>query len=244
MKAIIVDDDITIRENLELLIKSFTPSVQLVAQADGIKSGIEVIQNLNPDLVFLDVDMKDGSGFDLLSLISEVNFHVIFVTGHDQFAIKAFKYNALDYLLKPVDPDDLIRAVNKAFTTAPLKHNNWIKTGFSDRTPSEKKRIIISDNSNTYFIDPKDIIRCEAAINYTSLYLVDKTITIAKTLKSIEELLNGYHFFRCHQSHLINFEFVDRFEKKEGGQLLLRNGTKVPVAIRKREEMMKLLNSM
>lgn len=246
MRAIIVDDKEVMRDNLSSLLSIYAPNVSIVGEADGVRSGIDRIRTLKPDLVFLDVEMEDGTGFDMLSQLAHIDFKVIFVTGHDDHAIRAFKFSALDYLLKPVDPDDLMRAISKAEETSSNDHKLKKQTFIeNEQRKDTSKRIVLNDIQNTYLIAISDIVRCEADINYTRFYLSDgREITVSKTLKHFDQLLVGYNFFRTHQSHLVNLEFFERLDKTEGGVVFLTNGHHVPVSTRKREHLLAHLHSL
>lgn len=245
MRAVIIDDDPSMRENLNSLLSIYCVDITLVGEADGVKSGVDLIRTVNPDLVFMDIEMKDGTGFDVLSISGKPTFKLIFVTGHDQYAIKAFKFSAIDYILKPVDPDDLIRAVDKARRTSMAMNKLQIETLVTNRAVGKSKKMVLNDAQNTYLITIENIIRCESDVNYTRFFLSDhKSILVSKTLKSFDELLDEYGFFRCHQSHLINLNYFDRYEKTEGGMVHLKNGEVVPISVRKKEELMSKLSKL
>ena len=246
MTAVIVDDNASMRETLSTLLGIYALEIVLLAEANGVKDGIDKIKEYKPDLVFLDVEMEDGTGFDLLSRYGKIDFRFIFVTGHDSYAIRAFKFSAIDYILKPIDPDDLTRALDKAANTPALENDLKVKTFISNKKASnEEKKIVLNDAQNTYLIGVKEIVRCEADVNYTCFYLADgRQIVVSKTLKSFDEMLCDHGFFRSHQSHLINLDFFDRFDKSEGGVIYLKNGDAIPISTRKRENLMTVLNQL
>ncbi|SDD59781.1 two component transcriptional regulator, LytTR family [Algoriphagus faecimaris] len=245
MKAILIDDQDHVRENLRMLIETFVPEVNVVAEAEGVRSGLECIREHQPDLVFLDIEMKDGTGFDLLSLMGDQSFKLIFVTGHDGFAIRAFKVSAIDYILKPVDAEDLVRAVEKAKVYPALQEiqvqhalNN------SKSTSPETLQIVLSDSENIFLIDLKNILRCQAEGNYTKFFLEDgRVILVSKTLKEYNDLLEQNKFFRTHQSHLINLRFFDHYDRREGGMIYLKDGSQVPLATRRKDLLISVLKS-
>jgi two-component system, LytTR family, response regulator len=247
MQILLIDDDAVVRDNLKTLLSIYAPESTIIAEADGVKTGLACLKTHKPDVVLLDVEMKDGTGFDLLSIYGELDFKVIFVTGHDGYAIKAFKYSAVDYLLKPVDPADLMLALKKInlandrneenLKIANLKHNK--NTAHDDQT------IVLKDTETVYLVKIKDIIRCESDKNYTLFFLADgRKITITKTLKEYDALLEGHSFFRAHQSHLINLKHFDRYEKREGGIVFMKDGSTLPVAVRKKESLMQALGAL
>ncbi len=245
MRAIIVDDELSMRENLRTLLTIYASDIEIIGEATSVKEGVDLVKKVNPDLAFLDVEMKDGTGFDLLSILVNPSFKVIFVTGHEKFAIKAFKFSAIDYILKPIDPDDLQRAVEKVRNNTSSHNHLEIETLIQNHHTNHPKRIVLNDSQNTYLISVDDIIRLEADVNYTKFSLVDsRQILVSKTLKSFDEILVEDGFFRCHQSHLINLNFFDRYDKSEGGIIYLKNGVSVPISVRKKDELMAKLKGL
>jgi len=244
LRTIIIDDEASVRKSLEKLVNRNCPNVKLIAEADGVKSGVEAINNYHPDLVLLDIKMDDGTGFDLLKQLEPVDFKVIFITAYDQYAIKAFKFSALDYLLKPVDPDDLAEAVKKAEKLVMHELNQQLNTLEENMLTQEKskKKIILKTFENIHLVKLPDIIYCESQDNYTNFHLMnDKKILVSNTLKEYDEMLSEYGFFRAHKSYLINLIHIDRFEKAEGGSIVLVNEIKLPVASRKKDQLLEML---
>ena len=244
MRVVTVDDDSSVRENLKTLLSIYAKDVEVIAEADGVRAGLECVRENKPDLLLLDVEMGDGTGFDLLAMYGELDFKVIFVTGHDAYAIKAFKFGAIDYLLKPVDPEELIKAIQKAKSAITLEEQRVQVSNLVDnksRSASDQK-ILLKDTENVYLVEVKDIIRCESETNYTKFFLSDgRKLTISKTLKEYDSLFEDQSFFRAHQSHLINLRHFDRYEKKEGGIVHMKDGSTLPVAVRKKDALMQAL---
>lgn len=241
MKVVLIDDQSHIRENLKMLLGEFVPEVAVIAEADGVKSGLECLRKYKPDLVFLDIEMADGTGFDLLNLVKERTFRVIFVTGHDGYAIRAFRVAAIDYLLKPVDPDDLIEAVEKAKRQGPLQQVQ-VNEAVSSRSAGKLKQLVLSDADNVYLVQLSEIIRCQSEDNYTRFFLLDgRKLLISRTMKEFAELLEKAGFFRSHQSHLINLVFFDHLDKRDGGTIFLKDGSSVPLATRKKDNLLQAL---
>jgi two-component system LytT family response regulator len=243
LRTIIIDDESHILQALEKLVKQYCPNAKIIAKADGVKTGIEAIKKYHPDLVLLDIQMEDGTGFDLLKQLEPVDFKVIFITAYDQYAIKAFKFSALDYLLKPVDADDLVSAVNKAEKLVMEDLNTQLDTLVDNMQTDDrsKKKIILKTFDNIHLIKISDIIYCESDINYTSFHLQNgNEIIMSTTLKEYEDMLGEYGFFRIHRSYLINMIYIERFEKAEGGFIVLDNGNKLPVSSRRREQLLEL----
>ncbi|MGD0710380.1 MAG: LytTR family DNA-binding domain-containing protein [Bacteroidales bacterium] len=246
IKAIIIDDEKTSRETLKGLLKRYCENIEITAEADGYSTGIEVIKTYEPDVVFLDIQMPDGSGFKLLDDIGEINFEVIFSTAYDQFAIKAFKYSALDYLLKPINPEDLVASIEK-LEQRMLKGNDNTRIKFlldKIKNPeAEAKKIVLSTIEGIHVVDIRNIIRCESDDCYTKFFLKEgKMIMVSKTLRESEELLAEHNFIRPHKSHLINLKYVKRFLRTDGGAILMADGSNIPVSRRKREEIIDILN--
>lgn len=241
MKAIIIDDQSHIRENLKLLLREFTPEVEVVAEADGVRSGLECLKKYKPELVFLDIEMADGTGFDLLNLVKDRSFRVIFVTGHEGYAIRAFRVAAIDYLLKPVDPDDLVEAVAKAKNQKPIE-DFQVEEAMNAQKDEKVRQLVLSDADSVYLVQVGDILRCQSEDNYTRFFLGDgRKLLISKTLKEFAELLEKSGFFRCHQSHLINLAYFDHLDKRDGGTIYLKDGSPVPLATRKKEQLLQAL---
>jgi two-component system, LytTR family, response regulator len=246
MRIILIDDDSVVRENLKTLLSIYSPGSTIIAEADGVKTGLACIKEYKPDLVLLDVEMKDGTGFDLLSFYGPLDFKVIFVTGHDEYAIKAFKFSAIDYVLKPVDPDDLVSALQKAHQPEDENEQNLRVANLvqNKKATFSEQKIILKDSETVYLIAVKDIIRCESETNYTRFYLVDdRVLMVSKTLKEYDTLFDDQSFFRAHQSHLINLRHFDRYEKKDGGMVFMKDGSTLPVAVRKKESLMVALEN-
>jgi two-component system LytT family response regulator len=245
-KVLIIDDETRTRELIAKMIDSFGFDVQCIPEGENVQSGIEAIQKHNPDIVFLDIQMPDGTGFDVIRSIEDNNFEVIFITAHEEFAIKAIKFSALDYLLKPIDSAELKAALERALES--IDANKEVKQFDalqSNINPSEKRRLVLKTQESVHVVDLDDIIRCEADRNYTSFFLVGgKKILVSKTLKEYENLLSNHNFLRVQQSHLINIDFVDRYDKKNGGAVVMKDGSEVPLSPAKREVFFKRLENL
>ena len=246
LKAVIVEDEKRSRETLSGLLKLYCKNITIVAEADGMKSGIDAIYKHNPDVVFLDIQMPDGSGFNLLESFPEINFDIIFTTAYDQFAIKAIKFSALDYLLKPIFPDDLISAVKKAESKRSMQSTREsidVLLENMKKPEAEPPKIVLSTSERINVVNIKDIIRCESDNYYTMFYFTDgKKLLISKTLKENEELLSEYNFIRPHKSHLVNVLYIKSFLKQDNGYIMMTDGSKVPVSRRKKEKIVEIIN--
>jgi two-component system LytT family response regulator len=247
MRIVLVDDDANVRDNLKTLLSIYANDCEVIAEADGVRAGLECLKKHKPDLLLLDVEMQDGTGFDLLSIYGKLDFNVVFVTGHDAYAIKAFKYSAIDYILKPVAPEELKSAIEKAKNSPNVEEQNLVVSNLVENKekPDSDKKIVLKDTETVYLVSVKDITRCESEANYTKFFLIDgRKLTISKTLKEYNKLFEGQSFFRSHQSHLINLLHFDRYEKKEGGIVHMKDGSTVPVAVRKKEALMHALEQL
>jgi two-component system, LytTR family, response regulator len=246
IKAIIIDDEQHCINRIEHILREYCLNeVELTGSFETVDAGLAAIKKLKPQLVFLDVEIHDKTGFDLLKQIPDIDFEVIFTTAYDKYAVQAFKFSAIDYLLKPVDADELQQAINK------------LKEKFSKTEMSQKldtlfhnlktikdgsKKICVPVLNGLIFLNVNEIIRCESNINYTTLFIKDKQkILVAKTLKEFEELLSEYNFFRVHNSHLINLDYIKSYNKGKGGSVSMTDGSEIEVSTRRKEDFLKRL---
>ncbi len=244
LKAVIIDDVAQARDNLKTDISSYCDEVEIIGEADGVVSGAKLIKETKPQLVFLDIQMQDGSGFDLLEILPDLDFKVIFTTASDEYAIKAFKFSATDYLLKPVDPDELMAAVEKAHDQTTDKASiDLLKDKMSSK--KEFKRLALHTLDKIHIVEITDIVRCESSVNYTTFFFTDgKKLLVTKTLKEYDTMLSDKGFYRVHQSHLINVNLVKEFVKTDGGYLVMKDGSNVPVSTRKKAVVMDMIAEM
>jgi two-component system LytT family response regulator len=248
LRAVVIDDIDSIRAKNIDIIKSNCSNIAIIGQANSVESGVNLIKQIVPDIVFLDVEMPDGTGFDLLQKLKPINFKVIFITGYEDFAIRAFRFSAIDYLLKPLDPIDLIEAVNKA-EEALTKDVMELKlnTLFSNlERPKNLQKLVLKTAEKIYSVNIQDIVNCESDKNYTTFYFINAPkLLVSTTLKEYETLLKPFNFFRAHQSHLINMGYFDHFIKSDGGNtIVMKNKNKIPLAIRKKEEFLALIDTL
>ncbi|MET3977663.1 two-component system LytT family response regulator [Mucilaginibacter sp. UYP25] len=240
MKALIIDDETSNRENLQQLLQVYAPDVQVAALSDSVDDALKAIILHQPQLVFLDIQLHAQSGFDLLKQLGDINFEIIFVTAYNQYAIQAIKFAALDYLLKPIDIDELKLAVDKARKAIAQKQKNDRLNHLLDYLRDDKKapvRIALPMFSETRYVNIVDIVRCEADNTYTKFVLAGgEQILVSKTLKEYADMLTGQGFIRAHQSHLVNITFIKSWLREDGGSLLLTDNTKVPVSKLNREK--------
>ena len=244
IQAIIVDDEQNNRDNLRQLLQKYCPQVNVISLCASAKEAAKNIETQKPELVFLDIEMPDGNGFSLLEKLAPINFEVIFVTAYDHYGIKAIKFSALDYLLKPIDVTELIQAVAKAQEKITQQQENERMQHLlqNNKLPDENKTLALSLADKIEFVEINTIIRCEAENNYTTFFLNDgQKLVVSKTLKEYDDLLSPFHFLRVHQSHLINLNYVKSFIKNDGGYIRMKDGSSVSISRQRREAVLKIL---
>ncbi|MCF6366289.1 MAG: LytTR family DNA-binding domain-containing protein [Bacteroidales bacterium] len=247
IKTVIVDDEKISRDAVFNLLKTHYPDFSIEV-AEDVKSGIETISGIKPQFIFLDVDMPDGTGFDLLNKLTSYNFKVIFITAHQEHALKAIKFSALDYILKPINTNEFISAVNKAINeTENEKNKIKIDTFLNNfkETNSKSIKLVLNTAESIHVVGLEDIIRCESDNNYTCFFLNNsKKLLMSKTLKEYENLLPETIFIRVHRSHLINIFHIERFDKRKSGKVIMKDKSVVPVSVRKKELLLKVLSKL
>ena len=247
IRSIIIDDEPNNIENLQLLLNQYCPEVSIAATAINADSGIEAINAFKPDLIFLDIQMPGKSGFDLLKAFTSINFEIIFITAYDQYGIQAIKFSALDYLLKPININELKLAVEKARQKIIAKQKDYNIINLLEYIKAGNKeipKIALPTLQEIMYVRVDNIIRCEASNNYTVFYLQNgEKVLVCKTLKEFAELLTPHNFARTHQSHLVNLHFVKSFLREDGGTLLLTDQTKVPISRQNRDMVKEKLNN-
>ncbi len=243
IKAVIIEDEKKSSDAMVLQLQKHCPEVTLLGVAANVKEGIETVRSLKPELIFLDVMMPDGSGFDVLEKLCDLKFDIIFTTASEKFAVKAIKYSALDYLLKPIDAEELIAAVKKVRdrkSNLPTEQNLASLLENIKKSDEQYSKITLPTGNAYEVVNVKDIVRCEAHDNYTYVFLAgSKKFLVSGTLKHYEELLPEKDFVRVHHSHLINMAHMNRFLKEDGGYAVMSDGSKVEISRRKKEEFLK-----
>ena len=244
IRCIIIDDEEDGRANLARLIEVNCPELEIAGTAVSVDSAVKVINELTPQLLFLDIEMKDGTGFDVLRRYTNLQFEVIFVTAHSQYGVDAIKFSAIDYILKPIDEENLVEAVRKAKTQIELKNENRRLHNLLrnvDRS-NTNKRIALPFVDSIEFVEVKNIIRLEADGSYTRFFTAESdNLLVSGNLKEYSEMLTAHGFIRTHQAHLVNPEFIKSLVKSDGGYLLMKNGDSVPISrLRKAEIINKL----
>ncbi|MBK9452221.1 MAG: response regulator transcription factor [Bacteroidetes bacterium] len=243
--CIIIDDETKCVHTLELIIQRHCPELQLLASCDSAESGLEAIRTHRPQVVFLDIEMPKMNGFDMLDKVGKIDFHVVFTTAYSQFAIKAFQYSALNYLLKPIDPDDLIDTVSRIqnLQRPPQQEQIDILLETLRRPEPKMQRIALSTHDGLIFVQTTDIMYCQSENNYTWVYLTKGgKHLLAKTLKEFEETLPALDFYRIHNSYLVNLNEIQRFVREDGGYVIMNNGTQITIARARREQFFSLFD--
>ncbi len=244
ISCLIVDDESKGRRVIRSICEEYCPHVEVVGEADTVFAAEALIRKLSPDFIFLDIRMPLKDGFQLIESLSDIEKpRVVFTTAYDQYAVKAFKVSAIDYLLKPIDIDDLLAAVDKVRKS--IEHEGHGKSDSNqgdsskDQKDNRATKIAFVNSDGYVFLDPELIIRCEAYGNYTKVFLTDheKPTLISKSLKHFEEILEEYNFFRVHKSHIVNLDHIDQFLRGKPAKLVMTDSSEVEVSIRKRDEL-------
>lgn len=247
--AVLIDDDGNLRSGMKTLLTRYAPDMHILGEADSVATGTELLLQNQPQVVFLDIHLGDGSGFDLLEEVNKkgkLNSQIVFITAHEQYAIKAFRFSALDFLLKPVDPDELEKVIGKIKNVLDkndsVAHIDLLLENIRKKVDNFK-RIALSNSDGIHLFEVSDIIRCESEDNYTKFYIKNnKPVLISKTLKEYEDLLTEHGFERIHQSHLINLSYLKSYIKKDGGYVIMADNSNLPISQRKKERLQELLS--
>ncbi len=249
MKTIIIDDEAKARKTIKEILKYAGTDIEVVAEGDSVQTGYEAIMKHQPDLVLLDIKMPDGTGFDLLKKLPSIDFKLIFITAFEQFAIKAFEFSALDFILKPIDPVKLIKSVQKASQLVENENLSLkLKVLFSNLNVQDKshRKLVLHTDDKVHVVETKNIVYCKSDGGYTIFHLIDnRKITVSKNLKIYDDLLaNNCIFFRIHRTFLINLDYVDYYSKQDGGFVVMKTGDEIPVAQRKKEQFLTILENL
>jgi two-component system LytT family response regulator len=244
----IVEDEENILSSIKQILNEYCSEVNIIGTASDIKSATDLLNNDDTDLALLDINITGGIIFDVLKKLDNVRFKIIFITAHEEYAIQAIKFSAFDYLLKPIDPLELIKSINNASKTINKENTDiQLSTLVNNLDAGEKgtQKIILKTSESIHLAGIEDIIRCESDSSYTTFYLISgKKVMVSKTLKEYDELLSDKGFFRVHQSHLINLNYIDHFEKGEGGYLVMKDKSQVPVSFRKKDALLKTFDKL
>lgn len=244
ISTVIVDDEYESRQILHKFLVKYCPDIKVVAEASSIAEAIVVIKETIPELVFLDINMPKENGFQLFNRLPDTDFYTVFVTAYDTYALQAFRHHVLDYLLKPIDIDQLIITVDRIKQLRDHKQKANQLKGFFEifKRPPEIPKIALPVTEGFIYVQTTDIVRCEASSNYTQIFLAEgKKVIVSKTLAVYEELLRDHGFARVHHQHLINLKYVEKYVRGRGGLVIMSDKKEVQVSSRKKEEFLKLV---
>ncbi len=248
LKVLIVEDEKDTRDLLKSMISQSFSDIEIIGEVESVADGIKAINETNPDVILLDIDLTDGTGFEIIEQTKHKNFMVVFITAHNEYAVKAFRISAIDYLLKPIDINDLIDAIEKCKEQKKIGELNYKLEALFSNLKSEvnqDKKIVLKSSDSIHVVPIHEIIRCESDNSYTTFYLKNgKKLIISKTIKEFDDLLSEFGFFRPHQSHLVNINYIECYKKPHGGLLVMNDKSHVPVATRKREALFSLFKSL
>ncbi|MBI5541358.1 MAG: response regulator transcription factor [Bacteroidia bacterium] len=237
-KIIIIDDEQGAIEAIETILRDFCPTLEIVATSNLPVEAIKLINEKKPDIIFLDINMPQINGFELLSIIQERNFEVIFTTAYQEYAVKAFRANAIDFILKPVSITEVVEACNKAISKLSLENKNLIKYKqlLESIAVQNETKVSFPTFEGIVFLNRSDIIRAEADLSYTTLWLLNqKKLVVSKNISEIEKIINDTNFFRVHKSHLVNLKHVSKYNIKDGGEIILSDNSRVELSRRKKD---------
>ena len=246
IKAIIIDDDPLVSKLINKTIELYCPNVSIIAIAKNVKTGVASINENEPDLILLDIKMPDGSGFDLIKHFDKPDFKVIFISGYMEYAIKGYKFGAIDYILKPIDEKELSLAINRADDVIRYEEKMQFKSMESNiKALNKSDKVILKTSEHVHLVDTTEIIRIEADVNYSTFYIDDgRKVIVSRAIKEWEEILINKGFHRIHKSHMININKLSYFDKSDSGDVIMSDGSIVPVASRKREMLLDLFDSL
>ena len=243
IRAIIIEDEKSCSDSLKNILHNNAQDIEIVAESDNVITSVELIQKLRPDLLFLDINLTDGLGFEVLNRTNYCEFRVIFLTAHDNYAITAFRYNALDYLLKPIDADQVLQAIER------VRRQPTFFSAFEERfqalltnTQHERKKIALPTLEGITMLNINDIVHCSSEGSYTSFFTINgKRIVVSRPIKEYDELLSPYNFFRTHKSHLVNLNYVEQFLREDGGVLIMTDSSRIEVSRRRKDLLIEIL---
>lgn len=247
IKAVIVDDEPALRElNQTILTKHFN-NVMVIGSLGSVTDAVEFIDQNKPQLLILDIRLGDGTGFNILQRIVPYNYAVIFVTAYNEFAIKAIRFSAIDYIMKPIDEQEYCEAVERALSSvSSSKLQDQVQTFFNYyERKTQSRKIVLKTINAINIIDVSDITHCKSDSNYTTFFLITgEKIMVSRAMKEYEEILMDYNFFRPHHSYLVNLNYISRLNKNDGGSLVLKDGSEIPVSLRKKKKLIEIFEKL
>ena len=244
LKTIIIDDNQNIRQTIKHLYSEYFPEISVVGEAESVSEGIKLIQTHKPQLITLDIELTDGTGFHILQKLKPFNFKVIFITAFNDFAIKAIKFSALDYILKPINEFEFKDSIERALKEIESSEIEMQINNFFDlyEKKTQSRKIVLRTSESLHLTDIREIIYCKSDNSYTTFFLENnKKIIVSKGIKNFDKLLSEYGFFRPHQSYLVNMQHVIKLDKTDGGFLILKNNTEIPVSSRRKAKLIQIL---
>lgn len=248
IKVVVIDDEPAIQEVNSRLLKEYFPGVKLAGIGNSVGSGVELIKKEKPHLVLLDVELNEGTGFQILQQVKPYSFKVVFITGYDTYALKAIKFSALDYILKPVNEIEFQQAIQHAIDEINESENQQLQTGVlfeSLQNENQGKKLVLKTMDSLHIVDADDILFCRSDNSYTTFHLADnEKIMVSRSIREYEELLSGHGFFRPHQSFLVNLNHVKKIDKSDGGFIIMKNKKEIPVSIRQKKRLIQMLENL
>lgn len=246
LTAVLIDDMPSALEMLQNDIRSYFPDIEVIGTAMGVVEGAKLLQKHKPDILFLDIMLGDGTGFDILEIVPNLGSKIIFVTASDEYALKAFKFAAIDYVLKPYSKEDLELSIGKAKSQiVPGKEQLEVLKNTVTSPGERPRKISLNTLDKIIVVSLNEIVRCKSDNNYTEFFFVNgKKLLVTKTLKYYADILKEYHFLRVHQSHLINTQYIKEYIKSDGGYLVLKDNAAIPVSVRKRHEVLEVIKAL
>jgi len=246
MKILVIEDEFRTRKAIISIAEKIGDDISVVGWAENVEQSIKLIEEKRPDLVLMDIQLTDGTAFDVLKEIDTVDFRIIFLTAYENYAIEAIKFSAFDYLLKPFTEEELTASILKFKDTMNTESKEKsVEVLLNNLKENTNKKIILKTNNDLHIVSISSIVRCEAESSYTHFFLYNGTeITVSKNLKKFEQDLKPYHFVRVHNSHIINVDYITKFSNNNGGVIELINGTTIPVSKRKKEELIKIISEL
>lgn len=249
LKVFIAEDETKTLNSIKSIIENYCPATVLIGTSQTVKEAILSLTENEVDLVLLDINFPDGTSFDILKQLNSYNFNIIFITAHEEFAIQAIKFSAADFLLKPLNPKELIAAIQELQhkNKQVLQNNLIVETLLENLNSTEKKskKIILKTAERLQVIEVKNIIRCESDSSYTNIFLTEnRKVIVSKPLKDYDEMLSDFGFLRTHKSHLINMNFIASYEKYGGGYIVMKDKTNIPVSVRKKDFVIEMINQL
>ncbi|MCE4563405.1 response regulator transcription factor [Maribellus sp. CM-23] len=248
IKAVVVDDEPAMQEVNCRLLNEYFPEIKLAGIGNSVGSGIELIKKEKPHLVLLDVELNEGTGFQILQQVKPYSFKVVFITGYDTYALKAIKFSALDYILKPVNEIEFQQAIQHAIDEINESEKQQLQTGIlfeSLQNENQGKKLVLKTMNSLHIVDADDILFCRSDNSYTTFHLADnEKIMVSRSIREYEELLSGHGFFRPHQSFLVNLNHVKKIDKSDGGFIIMKNKKEIPVSFRQKKRLIQMLENL